>query len=570
MKKLICMTAMLFGIFGIGRAEKKDNFAYYRNFQKNNLKTSYAENETNRFDFSKINVKKELEKFSDDLNKKMKTSNDEDKLKISGMVQQINVLSSEYDSDFSTMDLISATTPAAVIAAFVSMDCDLSAELLLHATSKPDESSIYEPIYGGRVFSSSQVVEAMHSEYRHGTFKFENDGKNAVSEDLYYSLHSCEYSRDPFYSNRILITDIYDFKKDSFDGIVKDVINVIVQAHDNGELNYYNVKIDVYNYNFIPVTVHGKSNGLWNVSIENTSDENRLIVYNSKRAHKGDIRNWENLTDIKTIELPKKSTSNITIADNGDAEYMAFSWLSGSVRHVTMVVKPELGKSIGVEVFENVVQGRRDYVNLGKNGNVWTLLINNQTNVPKTIEYNSKMCNKDDAENWENLKDIVKGTIRPNSYYICKISENYFASYIAIRTIYKTEEHRLTINELNVNGYMYVSEQKLIHYDYLNISNEGKDNGWKIKITNPTSDSLIVSYNSKMCNFDDAKNWKNLKDIKTIFISSNSSSIIKISENWFATSIAVSYVADSKRLITYATDLNTNGTMTIMNHWVNL
>ncbi len=55
---------------------------------------------------------------------------------------------------------------------------------------------------------------------------------------------------------------------------------------------------------------------------------------------------------------------------------------------------------------------------------------------------------------------------------------------------------------------------------------------------------------------DDAKNWKNLSDVKNIVIYSNSYETVDIKENWFATSIATSYVKGNYRIITYANNLS--------------
>ena len=69
---------------------------------------------------------------------------------------------------------------------------------------------------------------------------------------------------------------------------------------------------------------------------------------------------------------------------------------------------------------------------------------------------------------------------------------------------------------------------------------------------------------SKMCFLTDAKNWTGLSNVKSITIPARTSTTVKISENWFATSIAVSYVKGGVRRITYADELNTNGSMHIM------
>lgn len=99
---------------------------------------------------------------------------------------------------------------------------------------------------------------------------------------------------------------------------------------------------------------------------------------------------------------------------------------------------------------------------------------------------------------------------------------------------------------------------------FLTLSNLGKSNGkWKIKVTNPTCVRVSGEYNSKMCNFNDAKNWTSSLTNKLPFaIAPKSSKEIYISENWFATSITVSWVFGGKRYVTYADHLNNNGTLT--------
>ena len=98
------------------------------------------------------------------------------------------------------------------------------------------------------------------------------------------------------------------------------------------------------------------------------------------------------------------------------------------------------------------------------------------------------------------------------------------------------------------------------------IENLGKSGTtWSIKITNPSSKAVTVYYNKKMCYLSDAQNWTGLNDVASFTLTSGSSKTITISENWFATSITVSYVTSSGvRMITYANNLDANKTMNIM------
>ena len=93
----------------------------------------------------------------------------------------------------------------------------------------------------------------------------------------------------------------------------------------------------------------------------------------------------------------------------------------------------------------------------------------------------------------------------------------------------------------------------------------GKSGGtWSIRITNNTALQITVYYNSKMCNFNDAKNWTGLLDVKQIELKPHESVVVNINENWFATSIAVSWhIYLVGRCVTYADGLNTNGSMNI-------
>ena len=104
---------------------------------------------------------------------------------------------------------------------------------------------------------------------------------------------------------------------------------------------------------------------------------------------------------------------------------------------------------------------------------------------------------------------------------------------------------------------------------FLAIENLGKSGTkWNIKITNNSSTAVTVYYNKKMCYLSDAKNWTGLKDVngenEEIILEPGESYQVKISENWFATSITVSYVVNGEiRMVTYADGLKTNGGINI-------
>lgn len=89
---------------------------------------------------------------------------------------------------------------------------------------------------------------------------------------------------------------------------------------------------------------------------------------------------------------------------------------------------------------------------------------------------------------------------------------------------------------------------------------------WNIRVYNPNSFPVTISYNTKMCNEGDAKNWTNLSDLVSNKLSAGSSITVNITQNWFATSVAFSYIGNNNhRYITYASNLDkTKLTMTVL------
>lgn len=95
---------------------------------------------------------------------------------------------------------------------------------------------------------------------------------------------------------------------------------------------------------------------------------------------------------------------------------------------------------------------------------------------------------------------------------------------------------------------------------WVNISIDNFSDGkWSIYVSNPNSYSIDLEYNEKMCFENDAKSWTKLKNVKTIQLSSRSYSVVKIQENFFATTIAFSYCKNNYRYITYANELTKGG-----------
>lgn len=95
---------------------------------------------------------------------------------------------------------------------------------------------------------------------------------------------------------------------------------------------------------------------------------------------------------------------------------------------------------------------------------------------------------------------------------------------------------------------------------------------WSIRITNSGPKALAVSYCINMCFLDDAKYWKNLKngDIRTVQVNAGAYVNVGISVNFLADAIATSYIEHNTRFVTYANNLNSNGTLSEHHYWFDL
>lgn len=95
---------------------------------------------------------------------------------------------------------------------------------------------------------------------------------------------------------------------------------------------------------------------------------------------------------------------------------------------------------------------------------------------------------------------------------------------------------------------------------------------WSIRISNSHTAALNISYRIKMCFLEDAKYWKGFdrSDIREIRIDAGSYKDVSISMNFAADSIAASYVAGSTRFVTYAKNLNSNGTLSEYHYWFDI
>lgn len=79
---------------------------------------------------------------------------------------------------------------------------------------------------------------------------------------------------------------------------------------------------------------------------------------------------------------------------------------------------------------------------------------------------------------------------------------------------------------------------------------------WTIYVENNSDEDITFYYNTMMCFSGDAEKWESLRNIKVGRLLVGQGKYVTIYENWFATSVAFSWIDGDERLITYGDNLD--------------
>ena len=306
-----------------------------------------------------------------------------------------------------------------------------------------------------------------------------------------------------------------------------------------------------------------KNNGIWTIKVTNPTDSSVDVIYNTRMCFGDDAKNWKGLINIETFKLSAHSSKNVTVSEYGLATHIAFSYIDGNTRYNTYSDQLNTNGSLSSYFTKNTAYDYNGLSIIGKNGSIWRIKITNVYSQRMKVEYNAKMCFSGDASGWTGaLTDIMSFYLNSGDSKEVEITENWTATTIAVSYIYGTSRTIKYADNLNANTTMSVHGNNILPV-YLRLKNWGS--GWKINITNPSTQGLTVYFNSKMCNLADAKNWTGLKNVDNngVYIGPGGSKTVTITPNWFATSVTVSYVANGKRYISYANNLTSGGGISV-------
>ena len=470
--------------------------------------------------------------------------------------------------------LASTAVPAA-IAWFNASNYLLSAELLTQAWVGDVSSGKYYPIHGNRVVGSQTTYDFIQSNKTVNGISYTIYGPDAFNtatcyeEDLGFALHNVDVSRKSAADTKIRITDTYDFEvKEGYNAVLAALMRIFEIAQEYNIILNYEVVIDIDIADALYLKLNSTSNGAHSITAYNYSNKPLEVAYNTKMCNPTDAQLFQGLADISFISIPANGSKTISIKENAAASHITFCYIKDGYRIVTYADELYTDRNILNNKKKKSKAAANDIAIITKVGTQWLIQLTNIYGSRMKVEYNAKMCKEYDAKTWTGLKDIKSFYLNSGKSKFVYISENY-STHIAARFIGTTYEYYIYADQLSANGTMAIGRRSAVVYTYLTIENKGKSGGtWTIKITNPLSKGITVEYNSKMCNYGDARDWTGLKDVKSVYIPANGSTQVSISENWFATSIAISYLSNGNRLISYADGLNANGTMDVYHNKV--
>ena len=89
----------------------------------------------------------------------------------------------------------------------------------------------------------------------------------------------------------------------------------------------------IENENYVDIElVHGDR---WQVRIYNKSDTARLILYSNKMCVQTNAKNWTNLSNLSTVNIPANSYATVTISEKFLCGYIAVSYHTNGHRYIT-------------------------------------------------------------------------------------------------------------------------------------------------------------------------------------------------------------------------------------------
>lgn len=200
-----------------------------------------------------------------------------------------------------------------------------------------------------------------------------------------------------------------------------------------------------------------------------------------------------------------------------------------------------------------------------KNDGSYDITITNNTGSAKEIIYNEAKAPEDNVRAWANLSMVGRRQLGDNSSTTITMSGNAGDGVFAF-SVLEGNFRFITLTATDGSTELIATLRK--KYGPIEILGKHGAN-WTLRYTNDTNTVIKMEYNSKMCFYNDAANWSNLKDVVTTRIYQQAQKTFVIAENWWADAIAIRFKQSDGYLYFYANNLSLDTTMTIHTRYGN-
>ena len=202
-------------------------------------------------------------------------------------------------------------------------------------------------------------------------------------------------AKNSAYNKAIVLTDTYDFDPNNdkkYNGIVSTGVEACLKAHADGNLKYYYVHIEVDMTNVLYPTILSANEKQVKLRIKNRKNSRKKIIYNQKTVTESNALARQNLYDLNYTEIAALGYVDLSI-DRAISNCCVLSYVCWPNEHYSTLISIYWNDSCYLDYyFVDCIQAYLvyDFLNLGKSGNSWILLLQNRKSYDFKIEYNEK------------------------------------------------------------------------------------------------------------------------------------------------------------------------------------
>ncbi len=181
------------------------------------------------------------------------------------------------------------------------------------------------------------------------------------------------------------------------------------------------------------IKLEGKSGSTLRFTVTNPTDYYIEMEYNTNTCNSAHAKEWVDLENLTTLTVAPRGSVTAYVTIVGTVRCVAFSYVAKDFDQRMIVYATDYNSSKKtISLLYTSVVHYSDCLKVQVADTGWKINVFNHKNIPLTVEYNSKMCFKEDAANWKNLVHINTFTIPANSTSQVIISPYGTATAIAV------------------------------------------------------------------------------------------------------------------------------------------